>query len=62
MRFGVQGRLFANAAEGHCRRTVDVQPESRKAVFDLGISEPEEVNEGRNINRNHQGDPRDSNT
>lgn len=35
----VQGRLFVNAVEGDCRRTVHVQPESRKAVFDLGISE-----------------------
>lgn len=50
-----------NAAEG-CRRTVRVQPESRKVVFDLGISEPEDVTEGRNINRIHQGGPRVSNT
>lgn len=51
-----------NAAEEHYRRTVHFQPESRRAVVDLGISEPEEVIEGRNINRNHQGGPRGSNT
>lgn len=51
-----------NAAEGRFGRPVHVQPEPRKTVFDLGISEPEEVAEGRNINRNHQGGLRVSNT
>lgn len=50
-----------NAAED-CRRTGQVQPESRIEVFDLEISEPEDVTEGRNINRNHSDGPRDSNT